>query len=170
MYIIRTAFWLSVVILLLPADPNVEENSAEQAQNEQVSATQTLGAALSAAGDIAGLCARQPEVCETGSAAWQTFQSKARYGVELLYDWASGSDPAKDPENNLEGVQTNARLDAHALQSIVVADNTAPVHTGSTDTQRNAPAGGKKNPKSQNTLKIEDLIPRWIGPGESTRA
>lgn len=167
MYIIRTAFWLSVVILLLPADTDAPENQAAEVTNEQISATQTLGAALSAAGDIAGLCARQPEVCETGSAAWQTFQNKARYGVELLYDWASGSD--EDGEHADE-MQTNAQFDARLPNAIVVADNTAPIHTGSTDSQRVAPAGDKKDAKSQNTLKIEDLIPHWMGPGKSTRA
>ncbi len=165
MYIIRTAFWLSVVIMLLPADTDTPESQVEQSQNEQLSATETIGAALSAAGDIAGLCARQPEVCETGSAAWHTFQSKARYGVELIYDWANGEEAGDEA-----GEQTNAHYNTDLPHAIVVAENTAPVHTGSTDQPRITPAGGKKDEKSQNTLKIEDLIPQWNGPGANTRA
>jgi hypothetical protein len=170
MYVIRTAFWLSVVILLLPADTDDHAEQIEQSQNERVSAGETIGAAISAAGDIAGLCARQPEVCETGSAAWQTFQNKARYGFELLYNWAGGDEPTDEDGEATEGGQTNASNNAGLPRAIVVSENTAPLHTGSADTRRITPAAGGNDAKSQNTLKIEDLIPQWKGPGKNTRA
>ena len=169
MYIIRTAFWLSVVILLLPADVGDQAQGNEPSANAQVSATDTIGAALSAAGDIAGLCSRQPDVCETGSAAWQTFQSKARYGAELLYDWAAGEDTPADaaaPDSEVKRMQTSARNGGVTSRIFSMSENTAPIHTGSTM----VPANGDKRQKSQNTLGIEDLIPQWEGPSASPKA
>ena len=166
MYLLRTAFWISVVILCLPigAEDHTEVNEAG-ANRADVSASDTIGAALSTVGDLAGLCERQPEVCETGSAVWHTFQRKARYGASLIYDWASSDDEtatgAQDPEPQLR--ESNAaHSDAYGSELRATASAPLPEHTGSIIRI----AGSTK---SQNTLKIEDLIPQWTGPNGKAR-
>ncbi len=54
-FMARVAFWLSIVILLLPAPPS------PQAVEPQFNATQALSAAIAAVSDMRQFCARQPD-------------------------------------------------------------------------------------------------------------
>ncbi len=165
MYIFRTLFWISVIVFLLPGEEPANENaSTTSAPSTSVSVTEAVSATLSTIGDVAGLCARQPEVCDTGSAAWQVFQRKAKYGVNLLYDWTAGDTPENTGEAPAAAQSEAARSEA-ALSSegrYRISDNSQPVHTGSADQPAQAPASDQ--PSSQNTLRLEDLIPEWSGP------
>ena len=81
MFLIRAAFWLSLVVLLLPADPRTGEAPPS------VSAIEALAAARTAVADISAFCDRNGEVCATGSTAFQVFAHKVRYGVHILRDY-----------------------------------------------------------------------------------
>jgi hypothetical protein len=83
MFFIRAAFWLSLVILLIPTDDGTDKSSAA----EGVSAVQALDAAQSAISDMGSLCRRNPDVCDTGGAFLQTFGNKARKGAQMLYHY-----------------------------------------------------------------------------------
>lgn len=169
MYIIRTAFWISAVVLLLPAgQDSMSENPAEP-QHTNVSATQTIGAAVSAVGDIANICERKPEICETGAAAWNVFQRKAQHGASLLYDWVQGSDDASADANEDRSVDAGRRSNEHKqVSSTASAEH--PLITGSTLPKGTVVLANAQSNKSQNTLKLEDLIPQWKGPRKSSRA
>ena len=84
-FLLRVAFWLSVVVLLLPApaDQRADPNKP------QVSTLETLSVAKTAFEDARGFCARKPEACETGSHALQAFGQKAQYGAKILYEFLS---------------------------------------------------------------------------------
>ena len=82
MFLIRTAFWLSVIILLLPAEES--STGPQQAAQANVDATSVISAARSTVSDISGICERSPDVCQTGGAALDTFVKKARYGAGLV--------------------------------------------------------------------------------------
>jgi hypothetical protein len=78
-FLIRTAFWFSLVLLLLPLGTGPDgENS--------VSPLQAIFAAREAVGDIAGICERKPDVCETGKAAMQTIGVRARESARIAYE------------------------------------------------------------------------------------
>jgi hypothetical protein len=79
MFLIRAAFWLSVVVLLLPSDPQTG------AQAPRVSAIDGLVAARAAVADMSAFCDRNPGVCVTGNAAFKVFVAKAEYGAYMLY-------------------------------------------------------------------------------------
>ena len=79
MFLVRSAFWLSVVVMLLPGDP---ESGTEA---PRVGAVETLFAARAAIADLSGFCNREPQACETGGAALAVFGEKARYGANLLF-------------------------------------------------------------------------------------
>jgi hypothetical protein len=83
MFLLRAAFWLSVVILLLPADP---QNGA---QAPRVTAVEALVAARAAIADMSAFCQRNPDVCETGSAAFQVFAAKVQYSAQAIYEYFS---------------------------------------------------------------------------------
>ena len=82
-FLIKAAFWLTLVVLFLPAD------SAKQGQSAQVGPIEALGAAQTAVADASGFCTRNPGACETGSQAFQTFGEKAQNGAKMLYEFLS---------------------------------------------------------------------------------
>lgn len=88
MFLIRAAFWFSIVVLLIPGDPGSDS------QAPRVSAFEAIAAAQGAVADLAGMCERQPDVCTSGGAALAAFGAKARYGATLLYNSFDGSSAA----------------------------------------------------------------------------
>lgn len=97
MFLIRTAFWLSVVILLLPAERATDGTDGQQG-NTQISAGEVFAAARATLSDVSSICERSPEVCVAGRAAAETFTNKARYGAQLLMDYvAEEGAPATSP-------------------------------------------------------------------------
>lgn len=84
-FLLRVAFWLSIVVLLLPAgtDPKADPKAP------QVSTFEAFGAAQAALKDARGFCAREPEACAIGSQALQVFGQKAQNGAKMLYELLS---------------------------------------------------------------------------------
>jgi hypothetical protein len=80
-FFIKAAFWLTIIVLLLPAEP------AKQGQTAQVSPLEALGAAQAAVEDAGGFCQRNPDACTIGTQAFQSFGEKAQYGAKLLYEF-----------------------------------------------------------------------------------
>ena len=78
MILIRIAFWLVILILLLPTSK----------QEQMV----VYGTAESAVKDISSFCDRNPSTCQTGAAAFDTFAQKAKFGVKMVTDFVKGSD------------------------------------------------------------------------------
>ncbi len=81
-FLVRMAFWLSVVILLLPTAPPPPTASAPR-----VSVTDALAVAIAAVSDMRQFCARQPETCAVGSQAIVQFGDKTRAGAKMLYEF-----------------------------------------------------------------------------------
>lgn len=75
MFLIRTAFWLSLVVLLLPSDAQ-----------QQAKLYHTASDAVSHA---ATFCDRNRSVCTEGSKYWAAFQTKLEFGAKLALDLAS---------------------------------------------------------------------------------
>jgi hypothetical protein len=79
-FLIRTAFWFSLVLLVLPFG-NIGSNGGEA-----VNPVQALSAAREAVGDVTGICERKPEVCEIGKSAFQTIGVRARESARIAYE------------------------------------------------------------------------------------
>lgn len=77
MGIIRAAFWLSALIMLLPADKEAGTEAPS------VGVVDTLVAARTTVGDFSQFCTRNPETCATGSGVLTIFADKARTGIRL---------------------------------------------------------------------------------------
>lgn len=78
-FLIRTVFWFSLVLLVLPLG-GIDENG------RSVGPVEALSAAREAMTDVAGMCERKPDVCETGRAAFQTIGVRAREGARIAYE------------------------------------------------------------------------------------
>lgn len=141
MRIIRTIIVLAGVAALMPSAPEDVNQAAPSVASIDNSDTGYLEVATNTFSDLASFCARQPGVCETAGFVAHKLELKAKYGVRLIYDWASeaSTSSAVQPE---------------------IANSSDPIETGSMKL-----AAAKKLPKnSQSTLRLGDLIPVWRGP------
>ena len=95
MFLLRAAFWLSVVIMFIPGDPHSDSPAPS------VGVIETLVAARTVIADMSHFCERNPDVCVTGNAAFHVFAEKAQSGARMLYDYLdapphAGQSPAED--------------------------------------------------------------------------
>lgn len=84
MFLLRTAFWLTVVLVLLPGAPK-----SKVGESEGVAAISALTAATAAVSDAGGFCDRQPHACSTGSQVLGTIGERAEAGARLVLDFVS---------------------------------------------------------------------------------
>lgn len=123
-FLFKTAFWLTIVVLLLPVETRQDEGA-------RVSPIEALGAAQAAVEDASAFCSRKPDACEVGAQAFQTFGEKALQGTKLLYEF----------------------LAAH-----FTGEPRGPASTATGSIRREPKPG-------EHTLRPEDLVPAWNGPG-----
>jgi hypothetical protein len=82
-FLLRAAFWLSIVIVLLPTPDSMK------LPESNVGAAQAVSAASATMSDMRQFCARQPEACEVGSAALTQFGHKAQASAKWAYEFLS---------------------------------------------------------------------------------
>ena len=82
-FLVRAAFWLSIVIVVLPTPDSVKMPASN------VGTAQAVSAASATMSDMRQFCVRQPEACEVGSAAFPQFGHKAQASAKWLYEFLS---------------------------------------------------------------------------------
>ena len=82
MFLLKTVFWLSLVILLIPAGK--ETSTARQGG---ISTFEVLSATQAVWNDLSAFCERNQEACETGDQLVTRFGDKARNGAKMLYGY-----------------------------------------------------------------------------------
>jgi hypothetical protein len=97
-FIIRSIFWLSLVLLLVPFGGTNEDGS-------MVSPLQAMFAAKGAIEDISGMCERKPDVCAVGKAAVHTIGVRAREGARLAF---GAFDETEEPGTQMPQQQGDA--------------------------------------------------------------
>lgn len=78
-FLIKSAFWLSLVLLVIPL------GGGEGESQPAVGPVDTFFAARAVIDDVSGLCDRRPQVCEVGRSALQTIGVRAREGARIAY-------------------------------------------------------------------------------------
>jgi hypothetical protein len=81
-FLLRVAFWLSIVLVLLPSG---DYRSKDQAP--QIGAADAVSAASAAVSDLSGFCDRQPDACEVGGQAAIALGLRAQAGARYLFDF-----------------------------------------------------------------------------------
>ncbi|WKA30903.1 DUF5330 domain-containing protein [Bradyrhizobium roseum] len=79
-FLFRMAFWLGLVLVLLPRDPTPESEKAPQ-----IGASEAISAASAAASDMGQFCKRQPAACEVGGQAATAIGQRAQDGARKIY-------------------------------------------------------------------------------------
>lgn len=90
MFLLRTAFWLSVVIFLIPVDHTAQQQ-AQTASVQPIGALEAASAAQETLSDMSGFCGRNPTACEIGGRIATTFMLKAQTGARMVYDFIDSS-------------------------------------------------------------------------------
>ncbi len=80
-FLLRMAFWLGVVCVLLPS------GSKTTAPTERVNTAEAVTAASAAVSDVRGFCGRQPDACEVGGKIAVAVTQKAEAGARTLYQF-----------------------------------------------------------------------------------
>ena len=79
-FLLRMAFWLGLVLVLLP-----REKTPASDKLPQVGASQAVSAASAAVSDMGQFCKRQPLACEVGGQAASVIGHRAQEGARKLY-------------------------------------------------------------------------------------
>src|SRR5215831_19777733 len=112
-FLLRMAFWLALVLLLLP-----REKTPEKEKLPRVSASDAVHAATAAVSDMGQFCKRQPAACEVGGQAASVIGARAQEGARKIYQSITEkqfeADKKSEPDN-----KTSA------------PDKKSPDHTGS---------------------------------------
>ena len=82
-FLLRMAFWLGVVCVLLSSGGKSTSPEA------QIDASQAVTLASAAVTDVRGFCERQPDACEAGGKVAVAIGHKAEAGARTLYDFIS---------------------------------------------------------------------------------
>ena len=100
-FLLRMAFWLTVVCVLLPSGGG--KSTSPDAQIDAVQAATLAGAAVS---DMRGFCVRQPDACVVGGKVAVALGHKAEAGSRTIYEFIS----AKLNEKSAPAEKTAAKL------------------------------------------------------------
>jgi hypothetical protein len=79
-FLLRAAFWLGLVLLLVPSI------GSKSVSSTSVGASDALSAAGAAVSNMRKFCTRQPDACTVGSQAAAVLKQQAETGAKLLYD------------------------------------------------------------------------------------
>jgi hypothetical protein len=79
-FLLRMAFWLGLVLVLLP-----REKTPESEKLPQIGASEAVSAATAAVSDMGQFCKRQPTACEVGGQAATVIGQRAQDGARKLY-------------------------------------------------------------------------------------
>lgn len=134
MFFIKLAFWLGLVVLLLPTDER------QQARLYNTAAS-TVERAVT-------FCDRNGTVCAAGSDFWATFLKKAEFGARIVIDLVSAGGRREEP------VPTPVRLEPVAPVRL------EPQRPRMAPEPRLEP---RAQAMPQNTLTPADLAPAWRG-------
>src|SRR5262245_18405970 len=79
-FLLRMAFWLCVVCILLPS------SNTTTSPDSKIDASEAVSLASAAVSDVRGFCERHPDACVTGGKVAAALGHKAEAGARTLYD------------------------------------------------------------------------------------
>ena len=101
-FLLRVAFWLAVVCVLLPSG-----RTQPATPEAQFDANEAVAFATAAVSDARGFCERRPEACVAGGKVASALGRKAEAGARMIYEFlverltASRDAPAASPAKTI---------------------------------------------------------------------
>jgi Family of unknown function (DUF5330) len=115
-FLLRMAFWLGLVLVLLP-----REKTPESDKLPQVGASEAVSAATAAVSDMGQFCKRQPAACDVGGQAATVIGHRATEGARKLYQIIIDK-RASDRTGSIGGGLENAVASAAPRDTLTPAD------------------------------------------------
>lgn len=128
-FILRAAFWLTVLAFLLPAagyqttaqnggapgaTPASYVTGTSTVPDDDVNAGEMLSLAAQSAGDVLGFCGRNPQVCERGHAVVAHVARQGAYYGSQAFLWLTEKAREQQEKGPADAVPSRpARSDAH---------------------------------------------------------
>jgi hypothetical protein len=138
-FLLRMAFWLSVVLILLPT------GSSQPDPANSVAAGEAISAASATVGDLRQFCTRQPDACTVGTHVATELGYKAQAGAKMLYEFLTDTLAPKNTGSIAGSRFAKAAPDKPAMDRATF------------------------DRASQNTLTTTDLAPAWRGPAPRSK-
>jgi hypothetical protein len=138
-FLLRMAFWLGLVLVLLPTDKAPDADKAPH-----VDAVDAISAASAAVSDMSQFCTRQPAACNVGGQAASVIGARAQSGAKKVYQFITDKAEKKTPDAPEK------------------SEKKAPDHTGSIGPRQSGSAG--EIALAQHTLTEDDLRIAWQEP------
>ena len=122
-FLLRMAFWLGLVLVLLP-----REKTPESDKLPQVGASEAVSAATAAVSDMSQFCKRQPAACEVGGQAATVIGHRAQDGARKLYQIITDKKSADHTGSKLKNNAANpTRITA---MPCIAKNSTSPTRLG----------------------------------------
>ena len=119
-FLLRVAFWVTLVLALLPT------GASQPVKGPQLAAGDAMVAAGAAVSDVTHFCDRQADACEIGSKAAVAIGHRAQAGARMVFDFIS---------DQMSRNETGSVPDAKAMPVQAIA-HTVPAAPGSQSTLR----------------------------------
>jgi hypothetical protein len=127
-FLLRVAFWLTVVLALLPSGG--AQQSAQASAQTKVGPTEAVVAAGAAVSDMGSFCERQPDACVVGAQAAVAIGQRAQAGAKMVYDFINErAAPHETGSITTKATKTAAPV-AKASQDTLTAADLAPAWRG----------------------------------------
>ena len=140
-FLLRVAFWLTIVLALLPSGG---AQQSAQARRKRSAPTDAVVAASAAVSDMSNFCDRQPDACVVGAQAAVAIGQRAQAGAKMVYEFFNEHAVARQRDRLGE----QSQIGSHTGPKLAATVRTVPA-----------------SPGSQNTLKDERSRCRLAGPG-----
>ena len=105
-FLLRTAFWGSLLLLVLPFGGDTKSDGPSAKDRASIDAMSALAAAGATVSDVGGFCARQPDACTVGGQALKLVGERARESASALSGYLSSGE--KDAPKAAADLKTGA--------------------------------------------------------------
>jgi hypothetical protein len=126
-FLIRMAFWLSVVLVLLPSG-GAKQTAA--APGTEIGAAGAVSAASATVSDMRHFCTRQPEACALGSQAAVAFGQRAQAGAKMVYELINERTAPRETGSIGKGTKPSVALAAKPSQNTLTPADLTPAWRG----------------------------------------
>jgi len=159
MFLLRAAFWMSVVLIVLPTGKATPTPDATE-----IGAAEAASAATAAVADLSRFCARQPSACDTGSQVAVVLGHRMQAGANMIYEFLT---------ERREATVVAKQSAGEAARIETVANRRAPDRSDTTGSIAGKPATKAipaiviprpRPPRSHDTLTVADRHPVWRAP------
>lgn len=139
-FLLRMAFWLTLICVLLPSGGKPTSADAS------IDAVQAVTLASAAVSDMRGFCGRNPDACVVGGKVASAIGYKAEAGARTIYEFVTAKLNDNKPNDSAPLVEQTTASISHSANARIV-----PVSV-----RGRVPASG--------TLTPSDLQPSWHAP------